>query len=929
MELKTLGGLALIGPKGRIVPVQRRRLALLAVVALAGPRGISRERLLGIFWPDTDEERGRATLAQALYALRRDTGREDLFDGTTVLSLTPGALVVDVLAFAEEVEAGRLAEAVARWSGPFLDGFYLPDAPDFERWTEEQRAHYGRTYADALERLADSTHAAGRPRDALQLWHKLAALDPHNARVAMSLMQSAAAAGDRAAALKHAALYDRLAEADGIPRDPAVAALAEELRTGKAAEPRGHMLATAPAPPVRAATHQAAGAAAPVAVLASGYRRRMLIGVAASAVLIGAVALGLRLGRDARASPAFAVGRIHDHSGDPAVGALAEMLTTSLARVSGLSIVSTARMYELTGGDTARLLPAARHAGATVLVEGDLFRGPAGSLRFELRRTDVAGGRVIGADRVEGRDLFAVVDSATARIAAWHGGAAPALPLAAQTTASASAYRLFSEGVRAYYLRQGERARALLDAAAAEDSTFALAWQWAARAYYDDYGAWRRRMDRAVALAPRAPDRERLLILLDYHTRHDAPPRLALAESLATRYPGDPEALHQLGNVLQWDGQFLAAAGAFLRARELDRGGLAAARLGERCLACEAMGGAVIALQMADSMDAAVRIARRFTEEAPRFADAWFTLADALMFTDRPEDAYAALEMAAQLDVPERVALVRAWVTMHAEHWDSAAAFFAEEAARPEAELRNRGLWWLTIIRRQQGRLDEALALARRYIGVGGIRSPEAQVLFERGEYRAAARAFRAIASEPRAELPPSRLAREIAWHLTHTATALAAAGDTAELSRLADSVEVLGRQTAYGRDHRLHHHVRGLLYAARGRRDEAIESFRRAIFSPTGGYTRSGYELGRLLLEAGRPAEAVRALRPILRGGLQASNMYLTRTEVRVLLGRAYEAAGQADSAALHYRRAIASWSGADPAVQARRRELGVRLGS
>ncbi|MBI3981556.1 MAG: hypothetical protein HY337_01500 [Gemmatimonadetes bacterium] len=251
--------------------------------------------------------------------------------------------------------------------------------------------------------------------------------------------------------------------------------------------------------------------------------------------------------------------------------------------------------------------------------------------------------------------------------------------------------------------------------------------------------------------------------------------RLALAESLATRYPTDSEAFLQLGTVLQWDGLFLAAADAFGRAQELDRDGLAAARAGERCLACEAVDGRIIALQMTDSIEASIRIARDYTRQAPRYADARFSLADALMYTDRAEDAYAAERVAATLDAPERAALVRAFIAIHAQDWDVTAAYFTQEAARPEVDLQNRGVWWLTIIRRQQGRLDEALALARRYIEAGGIRSPETQVLFDRGEFRAAARAFRAIANEPRPELPPSSLVRDIAWHLTHTATAVAA----------------------------------------------------------------------------------------------------------------------------------------------------------
>jgi DNA-binding SARP family transcriptional activator/TolB-like protein len=933
LELKTLGGLALIGPDGQTLPAQRRRLALLTVVALAGPRGISRERLLGIFWGDSPEERGRGALAQALHALRRDTGRDDLFVGTTELALTPGALVVDALAFQEDLAAGRLAQAADRWTGPFLDGFYLPDAPDFERWVEEQRASLAYKYAEALERLADATHAAGNPRAALQAWHKLAALDPHNARVAMGLMRSAAAAGDRAGAVKHAAVYARLLEADGIRPEPAVAALAEELRCGSAesgdAAQERRVESRGPRVESRVPIATVESPSRPASLISSLLNRRVVIGTSLVVVLAVGATLALLVRPRARTPDTLAVGRIQDHSGDPAAGALGEMLTTGLARVPSVSVVSTVRMFELTGGDTARILPAARRAGATLLVDGSLYRRPTGGLRLEVRRIAVEDGRVVSADRVEGADLFAVVDSATARIATERGAAPPALPLAAQTTGSPTAYRLYSEGVRAYYLRQGERARALLDAAVAEDSSFALAWLWASRAYQHDYREWRRRIDRAVALAPRAPEHERLLILIDLNTRHDAPPRLALAESLATRYPNDAEAFLQLGTVLQWDGQFLAAVKAFAHAEQLDRGGLAAARLGERCLACDAVGAAINAFRMADSIDASIRTARRYTREAPGWADAWYTLADALMFTDRPEEAFAALETAAPLDVPERAALVRGYIAIHAEDWDAAEAYFGQEARRSERELRNRGHWWMTIIRRQQGRLNEALELARRFIEAGGIRSPEAQVFFEQGEPRTAARLFRIIASDPLPELPPSRRAREVAWYLTHTATALAAAGDTTELLALADSVEGLGRQTAYGRDHRLHHHVRGLLYAARGRRDEAIESFQRAVFSPTGGYTRSGYELGRQLLEAGRPVDAVRALRPILHGPLEASNMYLTRTDVHALLGRAYQAAGQPDSAAIHYRRAIASWKAADPAVVERRRDLERRVGS
>ena len=81
--LKTLGGLQLVtseaAPAGPAT--QRRRLALLALVAGHGNRGVTRDKLLGYLWPDGDPERARAALAQALYAIRKDVGGEFLVAG--------------------------------------------------------------------------------------------------------------------------------------------------------------------------------------------------------------------------------------------------------------------------------------------------------------------------------------------------------------------------------------------------------------------------------------------------------------------------------------------------------------------------------------------------------------------------------------------------------------------------------------------------------------------------------------------------------------------------------------------------------------------------------------------------------------------------------------------------------------------------------
>lgn len=113
----------------------------------------------------------------------------------------------------------------------------------------------------------------------------------------------------------------------------------------------------------------------------------------------------------------------------------------------------------------------------------------------------------------------------------------------------------------------------------------------------------------------------------------------------------------------------------------------------------------------------------------------------------------------------------------------------------------------------------------------------------------------------------------------------------------------------------------------ALGQREQAVGEFRHAIFSPTSGYTRTNLELARVLLELGRPREAVSILQPALRGPLEASSLYVTRTELHELLGRAWETAGEPDSAAVHYQRVLDAWRSADPEFHACRDSVRGRL--
>jgi len=257
LRLITLGGVGLAdehGPLGGPL-VQRRRLALLARIAAAGQRGVSRESLAALLWPDSDDERARHTLRQWLSLLRRDLKAETLLLGTAELRLNPQVITSDVGELREALGRGELERVAGLYAGPFLDGFHVSDAGEFERWADAERDALGREASRALEALAATAAAAGDARRAAEWWRRLVAMDPLGSHAVVGLMTALARLGERAAALEAARAHESLlrAELDLAP-DTRVAALARELR---AADASG--AASAPAPVVAHSSRGGAG----------------------------------------------------------------------------------------------------------------------------------------------------------------------------------------------------------------------------------------------------------------------------------------------------------------------------------------------------------------------------------------------------------------------------------------------------------------------------------------------------------------------------------------------------------------------------------------------------------------------------------------------------------------------------------------------
>jgi len=287
-RLETFGGLTLIDGAGTVVSTQRRRLALLALISAAGRRGISRDRVLGYLWPESSTANARHGLEQLLYALRRQLDAS-LFLSADPLRLNQQVLTSDVSEFDEAFERGDVGAAISFYRGPFLDGFYLGDAEEFERWTETERARLTQRYTTGLEQLARQASEAGDAVAAIDHWRKLFTLDPLSSQATLGLMSALADADEPAEAIRHGRAHEALVRAEGAEPSPAISTLLRRLLAESV--PNLEPVSAAPA----SETPQAPKTSARRWLLSLSSRRAVAAIVATAAILL--LALGSRYPR--------------------------------------------------------------------------------------------------------------------------------------------------------------------------------------------------------------------------------------------------------------------------------------------------------------------------------------------------------------------------------------------------------------------------------------------------------------------------------------------------------------------------------------------------------------------------------------------------------------------------------------------------------
>jgi len=232
-----------------VLPPGRKTRALLAILAMAMPRPVTRARLAEMLWSGRPEEQSRASLRQELHRLQEAlaaTGAELLQVSRDNVGLKPEMVWVDTIELMEAtVERPSALVLMDRELLEDMDGI----DPMFDQWLAEQRERLrlrARSLAEGL--LADVTD----PDMAMASAQRLLSIDNAHEGAWRALIRGFALRGEHGMATQ---AFERckasLAEHLGATPSPETLQLVAQIRTGRTADHRRHTPTVEHAAPAR------------------------------------------------------------------------------------------------------------------------------------------------------------------------------------------------------------------------------------------------------------------------------------------------------------------------------------------------------------------------------------------------------------------------------------------------------------------------------------------------------------------------------------------------------------------------------------------------------------------------------------------------------------------------------------------------------
>jgi DNA-binding SARP family transcriptional activator/predicted ATPase len=235
LTIRLLGAPEILCAGGPLDLQHQKARALLCYLGATG-RAHTRDHLATLFWGESDAASARHSLRSGLYNIRHTLlicdATEALFIDARLVGLQTTAMNCDVLRFRELVATGAVEDirhAVALYRGPFLQGFTLADAPEFDRWQRSTADELRNACRDALERLVNWAEDRQAPSEMVRRLQHLVQLDPLDETTQRRLISFYLQEGSLAKAWRQfETLEKELREVLGVSPEPETAGLIQD-----------------------------------------------------------------------------------------------------------------------------------------------------------------------------------------------------------------------------------------------------------------------------------------------------------------------------------------------------------------------------------------------------------------------------------------------------------------------------------------------------------------------------------------------------------------------------------------------------------------------------------------------------------------------------------------------------------------------------
>jgi adenylate cyclase len=419
----------------------KKARALLAYLAVEHGRPHARERLAGMLWGETGDERARHNLRQSLSAIRQSCGnlivsRDELLEIDQTCCRTD---VIDFERLSRSEKSDELLQCVEFYRGDLLEDLD-PREPVYDEWLNLARARLRRIACQVIDGLANALAAEGRHQEAIQALERRLSMDPCCEAAHRQLMELFTRVGRRTDALRqYRSCVETLERELGAEPDTETKELHTSLQRARPTDTTG--------PP------------GPSAAPGEATRPKLAI---------------------------LPFDNLSADTDDYFVDGIVEDLTTALSCFHSLVVVARGSSFTYRGRDVPER-QIADELGVQFLVRGSVRRaGP--KVRVNIQLLDAFASSQLWGHRFDRdlEDLFAVQDEITSTVVSTLVGKVEAARLTharGAPTRLLDAYDLYLRGKDHHHRYTAEDCRACIDLfnqAIERDPDFAVAYAWLA-----------------------------------------------------------------------------------------------------------------------------------------------------------------------------------------------------------------------------------------------------------------------------------------------------------------------------------------------------------------------------------------------------------------------------------------------------------------